>query len=338
MNLTKLISDQSSPAEPVFAEAQAQFAPVVNLVGLKPSACRLQIDRLLEQIESSDVQEIVGRVFRDLLRLLECLKLSESHLRQFDTAEETLALFQVIQDEARSLVDYIRRDALNSQVLSDEVAETLDGITFAVSHDLERVFDSNSQPSAEKRGVMIGKLYRAHDVLTNCLQQSTISLALLFDPELIGARLFNNSDIRYRQSLQLCQDLSELIKLLEESEEALGGLALLALASRIARFRNESMECLMYSDWPQFEGFCERIRCANIQSPELQSLLHQFRCYLETLLGHVKMRAVLANDFPVRFDDNMQTPEKNAGNSASPSALYDSQDDRKTWDAFAFAV
>ena len=335
MNLTKPISDQSSPAKPDFADAHAEFAPVVNLVGLKPSACRLQIDRVLQQVESSDVQEILGRVFRDLLRLLECLQLSESHLRQFETAEETLALFQVIHDEARGLVDYIRTDALNSQVISEELSDTLDGITFAVSHDLERVFESNSKPNAENRAVMIGKLYRAHDVLTNCLQQSTISLALLFDPELIGARLFNNSDIRYRQSLQLCQDLSDLISLLKKSEEA---STLLALTTRIARFRNESMEFLMYSDWPQFESFCERIKFSSPQSPEFHSLLHQFHCYLETLLGQVRMRAVLSNDFPVRFDDNMQPPANDAGNSEASAASSNSPDEGEGWDAFAFAV
>ena len=30
-------------------------------------------------------------------------------------------------------------------------------------------------------------------------------------------------------------------------------------------------------------------------------MLHQFRCYLETLLGQIKMRAVLANVTPAQF-------------------------------------
>jgi hypothetical protein len=68
------------------------------------------------------------------------------------------------------------------------------------------------------------------------------------------------------------------------------------------------MECLMYSDWPQFEGFCEKIKV--IESPELESVLHQFRCYLETLLGQVRMRAVLTDVFPIQFGaaEGMQLP------------------------------
>jgi hypothetical protein len=340
MNSTKPISDQSLPAEPAFAEAQAELAPVGNLVGLKPSACRVQIDRLVRKIESSSVREIVGNVFQDLLRLLECLDLTESHLRQVDAAHETFELFQLIHDEARRLVDYIRTDVLSCEGMSEELVDTLDGITFAVSHDLQRVFETNSKgPNAEKRAhVMVGKLYRAHDILTNCLQQSTVTLALLFDPNLSGARLFNNSDMRYRQSLQLCQDLSELINLLEKAEETLSDSALSALNDGIEEFRNESMEFLMYSDWPQFESFCERVKFSNTQSPELQSFLHQFRCYLETLLGQVRMRAVLANDFPVRFDDHGQPPATTGDNSAPSSTSFDSQGEGAAWDAFAFAV
>ena len=45
--------------------------------------------------------------------------------------------------------------------------------------------------------------------------------------------------------------------------------ALASLTSGIAKFRNESMECLMYSDWPQFESFCERIRVASTDFPSL---------------------------------------------------------------------
>ena len=148
-------------------------------------------------------------VFQDLLRLLECVGLVETYLRQVDAAEETVALFQLIHDEARKLVEFIRTDALNSDLLTKELADTLDGIMFAVNHDLQRLFDSGPRGSFSDKTaqVVVGKLYRAHDILTNCLQQSTITLAMVFDPELIGAKLFNNSELRHRQSLQLCQDL-----------------------------------------------------------------------------------------------------------------------------------
>ena len=250
--------------------------------------------------------------------MLECVGLVENYLRQVDAAEETFALFQLIHDEARKLVEFIRTDALNSNLLTEELADTLDGITFAVNHDLQRVFDSGPRGSFSDKTaqVVVGKLYRAHDVLTNCLQQSTITLAMVFDPELVGAKLFNNSDMRYRQSLQLCQDLSELIHVVEKFETTRGPM-LATLTARIEKFRSESMECLMYSDWPQFESFCEKIDSSKTQSSELETVLHQFRCYLETLLGQVRMRNVLADVFPLGIgeEDNCRVLTTLAENS-----------------------
>ena len=183
--------------------------------------CQGHLHRVVCEIDSPSVKETVEVVFKDLLRLLECLGLIESHLRQVDAADETFALFQLIHDEARGLVKFIRTDALNSTALSEELIDTLDGITFVINHDLQRVFESDSGDSRfdKTSHVVLSRMHRAHDVLTNCLQQSTISLAILFDSSLVGAKLFDNSDMRYRQSLQLCQDLLTLRQLVENFEE-----------------------------------------------------------------------------------------------------------------------
>ena len=79
----------------------------------------------------------------------------------------------------------------------------------------------------------------------------------------------------------------------------------------------------MYSDWPQFESFCERITVAADDHNSLAPILHQFQCYLEALLGQVRMRAVLAE----------------AQSAAAPSTSpFDSQTEETVWDTFAFAV
>jgi hypothetical protein len=267
--------------------------------------CRYQISRVVQDIESPVIREIVSVVFDDLLRLLECLDMIEVHLRKVEFAGQTFEMFQLIHDDACALIDFIHSEGLRPELVTDELFETLDGISFAVSHDLHRVFETNPEPAATGANshAVIGRLYRAHDLLTNCLQQSTISLAMVFDPELDGTKLFNNSDMRFRQSLQLCEDLAQLIHLVEASEkdpiEAVGGV----LVDGIQKFRNESMELLMYSDWPQFESACQQINPQH-DSQQLGAVLHQFRCYLETLLSQVRMRAVLANVFPLGFGDD----------------------------------
>jgi hypothetical protein len=98
------------------------------------------------------------------------------------------------------------------------------------------------------------------------------------------------------------------------------------------------MEGLMYSDWPQFEGFCERINLLTAECPELQPVLHQFRCYLETLLGQVRMRAVLASGFPIQFGNNRTVMDAFGDNAASFSSAVDLQDDDEAWSTLAVAV
>ncbi len=279
--------------------------------GLGPSPARRQRDnpasrqlsRVVDEIDNPQVKAIVGRVFEDLLRLLECLSLIESHLRQVDRAEETFSFFELIHDEARALVEFIRTDALGCAAMSEDLLDTLDGTSFAITHDLQRVFDTEAcdRTSLGQVHIILSRLHRAHDVLTNCLQQSTISLAVIFDPELIGTKLFNNSEARYLQSLQLCKELATLRDLVGMAEQINEDAILSSLSLQLEKFRSESLECLMYSDWPQFEGFCEMIAISLSDRPRLQPVLHQFQCYLETLLGQVRMRAVLA-DGSAAFD------------------------------------
>jgi hypothetical protein len=337
MILPKIITNQSSPAG-LIGTRHPEAAPFVCEAAPEFNTCCRQIERVIQQIEPLEVKEIIGVVFQDLLRLLECLQLAEGHLRQVDAADETFALFQLIHDEARLLVDFIKTDGLNCNVMSEEVAEALDGINFAINHDLQRVFETNSQHSRTPHAV-VSELYRAHDVLTNCLQQSTITLAMVFNPDLEPAKLFNDSDLRYRQSLQLCQDLSELIQIVENTENAGDEPSVRALAAGIKKFRQESMECLMYSDWPQFEAFCEKIHLSSADYAELRPVLHQFRCYLETLLGQVRMRAVLASVFPVQFgEDNRNAMDPFGVNATSFSSAVDLQDDDAAWSPLAVAV
>ena len=253
MTSTKTISNE-------ITLSRMQPSDSVGLLSLNvpKTTCGYLITHLVKEIPSPAVRDIVGTVFEDLLRLLECLSLSESHLRQADAAAETFALFQIIHDEARALVKFISDEALTCEAMTEEVAETLDGITFAIDHDLHRVFENQPRGADATPQVVVGQLFRAHDLLTNCLQQSTISLAITFDRKLDGTKLFDDSDSRYRQSIQLCEDLSILLKLVEACGGRREGTAFASLAERVEAFRNESLEFLMYSDWPQFEGFCQK--------------------------------------------------------------------------------
>ncbi|HYE64953.1 MAG TPA: hypothetical protein VD966_05190, partial [Pyrinomonadaceae bacterium] len=71
--------------------------------------------------------------------------------------------------------------------------------------------------------------------------------------------------------------------------------------------RHGSMHYLMYRDWEEFERFVVEVMDTR-SAGELAPVLHRFARYLETLLGQVRMRAVL-NDHPFDFlETNSQQP------------------------------
>ncbi len=305
MNVNNQLTTQVLPVEGFAAISLAENNSGLPTPESRRSPVRLQIDLLVAHIEDRTVRDLVYTVFEDLLCLLESLDLIESDLHTVDHARETLVLFQLIHDEARALMEFIRTNALSVDAITETLHETLDGIAFAMSHDLQRVFESElDRPIDEPDIVVIGKLNRSHGVLINCLQQSAITLAMVFDSTLVGAKLFNNSDVRYWESIELCNGLSDLIQLLVCFEEDMDERARESMVRGITKFRTQSMQFLMYADWPEFESFCEKAVSSLNDLQKLEPVSHQFRCYLETLLGQVKMRAVLADVF--EFSDYLQ--------------------------------
>jgi hypothetical protein len=318
-------STLESPSESALdmAPASPQIASLME--------CREYLEQLVDDIGSTRVRRIVGAVFQDLLRLLECLSILEGHLRHVQTAEETLAFFQLIRDEAKSLIEFIRDDAMNCSEVSGELADTLDGLVFALSHDLRRVFEGEYETTADNSPyVVLGRVHRAHDVLTNCLQQSIISLAVVYTPTLSITQLFNNTEKRYRQSLKLCSDLECLRQVVQRFVD--GRAASTELSAGLETFRRESLEFLMYSDWPQFESFCERILLSADDPSTLADVLHQFLCYVETLIRQVKMRAVLADESNLTFD------QLSPANSNYQEKLQLPLQTGTPWAEFAFPV
>src|SRR3979411_2024340 len=113
MILPTLNLNQLTPTKSFAGANPAVRVPAAGSVAPDHTSCRLQIGRVVSEIESHQERQLVDAIFQDLLRLLECLSLIESYLPHVDAAAETFALFQIIHDEARVLVDFIREDGLN---------------------------------------------------------------------------------------------------------------------------------------------------------------------------------------------------------------------------------
>jgi hypothetical protein len=282
--------------QPLLLEVQAESGAVSDPRAL-PADLQIRVDSAISRIEDSVVRETAGSILGQLLRLLDWLRLIDSNLHKLDTLRENLSLLELVHLEARSLVGYIEEKVIEMERANEVLHDVLDGIGYTITHDLRRVFECELMGpiAAQSTPVVYGKIVHAHGLLTNCLQQSTITLVQLFDPALDGSSLFNDSEERLEQSLLLCGDLLSLIRFVRRAQDRIATDTLNNLVKEIVAFRDGSMQYLMYRDWKAFEKLAHEIMMSIEHDGDPQPLLHQFVCYLETVFGHVRMRAVLTN-------------------------------------------
>ncbi|HJY29300.1 MAG TPA: hypothetical protein VJ306_14835 [Pyrinomonadaceae bacterium] len=259
-----------------------------------------EIHAILDQIIDPQLREISHTILTEMLRFFDWLARIENNLQKLDTLLESLSLLEVLEFEARSLTDYVDAKASTIGGRNERLHEVLDGISYGINHDLRRVFERELVRGVTEQSIPIvyGKIMHAHGLLTNCFQQSTITLLQVFNPRLDPSKLFNDVELRLQQSLILCKDLSSLMRFVRLAQANGDPDVLRSVTARILEFRDGSMQYLMYKDWRGYESLALEVITAVENNLDPKPLLHRFICYLEVLYGHVKMRAVLADEFP----------------------------------------
>lgn len=259
-----------------------------------------EINSVLSQIVDPGLFEISQTILGEMLRFFDWLARIEGNLQKLDTLLESLSLLEVLEFESRSLTDFIDTKAIKLSAGNEKLHEVLDGISYGITHDLRRIFERELVRGVTEQSIPIvyGKILHAHGLLTNCFQQSTITLLRVFKPDLDASTLFNDVELRLEQSLVLCKDLSSLMRFVRLAQANDDPDVLRSVTARILEFRDGSMQYLMYKDWRGYESLALEVITAIENNLDPKALLHRFICYLEVLYGHVKMRAVLADEFP----------------------------------------
>ena len=278
-------------------KSQTQLAVQANL--------QQEIDSVTSEIANHELREISQTILSEMLRFFDWLSRIENNLHKLDTLLESLSLLEVLEFEARSLTDYIERKAFKVGGRNERLHDVLDGISYGINHDLRRVFERELVRGVTEQSIPIvyGKILHAHGLLTNCFQQSTITLLQVFKPSLDASKLFNDVELRLQQSLILCKDLSSLMRFVKLAQANSDPDVMRSVAARILEFRDGSMQYLMYKDWRGYESLALEVITAIENNLDPKPLLHKFICFLELLYGHVKMRAVLADEFPYSGGD-----------------------------------
>ena len=291
-----LLSDE------VLADPQTQVQKEVHANLLS------EIDSVINSIGDPELLEISETILHEMLRFFDWLARIENNLQKLDTLLESLSLLEVLEFEARSLTDYIDTRAIRLAQGNERLHEVLDGISYGITHDLRRIFERELVRGVTEQSIPIvyGKIMHAHGLLTNCFQQSTITMLQVFKPAVDGSKLFNDVELRLQQSLILCKDLSSLMRFVRLAQAKGDPDVLRSVTTRILEFRDGSMQYLMYKDWRGYESLALEVITAIENNLDPKPLLHRFICYLEVLYGHVKMRAVLADEFPYSGRDDEQ--------------------------------
>ena len=235
-------------------------------------------------------------IFSALAQLLERLSFIEAIQQRDQPLKQTIPVFTLIYDETRALLDLIELRALHIEGLDGAVFDALDGSAYAIGMELRKAFEHELVGLGRLRHArsLYARVESAHGLLRDCFQQSTVTLAQVFDPALKGAHLFKSFQTKLDQSLLLREELWRLLQLVKRAEQERDRLPLAPLLEHLVAFREGSLRYLMYKDWESYERFVEEVAAAR-GAVELGPVLHRFVAYLETLFGQINMRAVLSD-------------------------------------------
>jgi hypothetical protein len=255
-----------------------------------------QLLSILESIKHDPTREFVRGVFEDLRRLLGYLDGVREAVARGGAGDQAHFIFEAVRCEALATaggLDYFCACLAEPDALSEELERT----SFAVHHELRAVFErllpsaQSSAEAAERRAL----LAEAHDLLRNCFEQSTVTLARTFRADVDAADLFEDIRAKRDNSLRLYEDLDALLRSARCAEWHEGAEALVNFSERLELFRAQSMRHLMLNDVETCQGFIDGLTLPLLSNRRSFRLyLHRFTCYLEILLKHVSMRSVLA--------------------------------------------
>lgn len=246
-------------------------------------------------------KEVLQTIAR-LNRLLEVLRIIGNKLKNDLPLKNSLLFFSLVYGETKDLIRFIEQRLLRQMTPENEFFDLLDGTIYIISLEIKKVY------SRELKGVLdlrpapqvVARVETSHGLLQDCFQQSIILLAEAFDPEIEGWRIFPNYQTRLEQSLVLRRDLWSALQHVHQAEKSPDTFSSEKLRKSLEHLRGSSLYFLMFKDCEPTERFIEEI----LQTKRLQDIthvLHRFGAYLETLLGQVNMRGVLANhpfDYP----------------------------------------
>lgn len=246
----------------------------------------------------ADLRIILPRIAR-ILKWLDVI----NEMRQKDEPlKPTLLLFSRIYEQTQEMIGYVNNRLMRFSNEEDPVFAALDSTIYAASIESKKVFNHELAGLTEIRQAprIYAKVETSYALLNDSFQQTLINFAQIIDPTVEPHKIFPNFMTKLEQSLALRKNLWLIQLEIRKVEQNPKVYSTTELSNKLNSFLEKNIRFLFYKDCETVERFTEEVlRTKNTK--DLVPILHRFGAYLETLLGQVNMRSVLANhpfDYP----------------------------------------
>ena len=282
----------------VFLSSSPAFAKLIDIAENAGSAyLPEQLKTALQKnsrtfSEQADLEKVLPRI----AKILKWLSVVGQMLANDEPLKPSLLVFARVQEQTRELINFIDNRLLRFPNADEELFASLDGASYTASMELRKVYDfeltglAGIRPSPS----IFARIETAYSLLNDSFEQILTGFARLADPKIDGLELFPSFKVKLEQSLTLRRDLAAMLKVVHAAEQKPEKSNIETLRTTLRQFLDVSVKFLFYKDRETVERFIEEIVVTE-EPRDIVSILHRFGAFLETLLGQVNMRTVLAN-------------------------------------------
>ena len=227
--------------------------------------------------------------------ILGCLGVVGKMLRHDEPLKPSLIIFSRVYEQTHDLIMHMNNRLLRFPDEGAAMFDSLDGASYSAALELKKVFSQELTGLVGIRPVpsVFARVETAYELLSDSFRQILVGFAQVVDPQVKPSDLFPNFTTKLEQSLALRMNLWQLLQKVKVAEQKPEKLPLEEVNAQLQVFMESTLKFLFHKDRETLERFAEEI-FGRSEKKDLVPILHRFGAYIETLLGQVNLRAVLA--------------------------------------------
>jgi hypothetical protein len=217
-------------------------------------------------------------------------------LKNDEPLKPSLLIFSRVHEQTQDLISHMNNRLSRFPNEGAAMFDSLDGASYTASLEIKKVFSQELTGLANIRPVpsVFARVETAYELLSDSFRQILAGFARVLDPKVLPDDLFPQYGTKLQQSLALRQHLWNVLQLVRTAEQSPDKKSLEAASGELRHFIERSIAFAFHKDRETLERFAEEI-FATTEKKDIVPILHRFGAYVETLLGQVNMRTVLAN-------------------------------------------